>query len=104
LVSIDLLVESRDSRTNPGIDLLASVYRSAIARRSPDTLLSIHATLGPVVEIDPRELSIVAHVGDDGPRPNPLWSRWVGHGRTLTLVAAPSERAPSKKHLPDREP
>jgi hypothetical protein len=97
-------VAIRDSREDPDVDLLASVYRSAIARRSPDTLLAIHATLGPVVEIDPRELSIVAHVGDGGPRPNRLWSRWVGHGRTLTIVAAPSERAPSKKQLPKQEP
>lgn len=78
------------------VDLLASVYRSAIARRSPDLLLAIGTTLGPVVEIDARSLAITARVGDEGPRPNPLWSHWVGHGRTLKLAAS----SPSSKTLP----
>jgi hypothetical protein len=73
-----------ESRAHPDVDLLASVYRSAIARRSPDPLLAIDPTLGPVVEIDLRELPVTAAVGDRGPRPNALWSRWVAHGRTLT--------------------
>ena len=94
-------MEKRDSREDPDVDLLASVYRSAIARRSPDTLLAIHATLGPIVEIDPRELSIIAHVGDGGPRPNPLWSRWVGHDRTVAL--ADPAGASSKKPIQQRK-
>lgn len=68
------------------VDLLASLFRSAVARRSPDALLTVSSVVGSVVEIDARELTIVARVGDGGPRPNPLWSRWVGYGRTLELA------------------
>lgn len=74
------------------VDLLASVFRSAIARRSPDALLTISSVVGSVVELDRRELTTLAHVGDGGPRPNPLWSHWVGHGRTLKLDE------PKRKH------
>lgn len=81
------------------VDLLASVFRSAVARRSPDALLtvgSVFGSVGSVVEIDPRELIVIARVGDGGPRPNPLWSRWVDHGRTLKL--AEPQQTPQRKH------
>ena len=52
----------------------------------------VNSVVGSVVEIDPHELTIVARVGDGGSRPNPLWSRWVGYGRTLTLDDPTAER------------
>jgi len=87
------------------VDLLASVYRSAIARRSPDALLAVGAMTGPVVESDAPALSITAQVGDGGPQPNPLWSHWVGHGRTLKLVEPSAQRGNlvSKKQPPQRK-
>ncbi|MFO7566286.1 MAG: hypothetical protein R6X02_26825 [Enhygromyxa sp.] len=91
----------QDSPAKRDVDLLASVYRSAIARRSPDALLEINAALGPVVEIDARELVVTAHVGDGGPRPNPLWSSWIRHGRTVQL--AEPDSAGSKDSPPRRK-
>jgi hypothetical protein len=81
------------------VDLLASVYRSAISRRSLDGLLTIHATVGQHVEVDPRELASTARVGDRGPRPNPLWAHWISHGRSLQLADPDARRskAPIKK-------
>lgn len=86
------------------VDLLASVFRSAVARRSPDALLTVNSVVGSVVEIDPRELTILARVDDGGPRPNPLWSRWVGYGRTLQFVDPAGEHAGARsKQLPKRK-
>jgi hypothetical protein len=73
------------------IDVLASVFRSAIARRSPDALLALGSVVGPVIDVQPRELTVTARVGDGGRRPNPLWSHWVVHGRTINL-SDPVER------------
>jgi len=59
------------ARAPQPVDLLASLFRSAIAQRSPDLLLT-HAA-----SIDERTLPIIARVADGGRRPNPLWSRWA---------------------------
>ncbi len=72
------------------VDPLASVFRSAIARRSPDALAAISASLDRIIELDARELVGLARVGDEGPRPNPLWSRWVSHERTVTIAEPPA--------------
>lgn len=87
---------------NP-VDLLASVYRSAIARRSPDALQAINQAIGSVIELDPRELTILATVDDGGRRPNRLWSRWISHGRTLELAEPPQRGAPSKALPPQKK-
>jgi hypothetical protein len=80
------------------IDVLASVFRSAIARRSPDALLAVNSVVGPVIEVNSSELTVTARVGDGGRRPNPLWSHWVVHGRTLELVdPAASKKQPLKR-------
>jgi hypothetical protein len=93
---VAVLVKDKDTRP---IDLLASVFRSAVTRRSPDALLMIASVAGPSVEIDPRELTTIARFGDGGRRPNPLWSHWVTHGRTLRLVeSAPIKKPPQRKH------
>ena len=84
-------------RSPEPVDVLASVFRSAIARRNPDALLAVSSVVGSVVEIDARELTITAHVGDGGSRPNPLWSRWVSYDRTLRLVE-PGKHLPQQKH------
>jgi hypothetical protein len=77
-----------DDPTRP-VDLLASSYRAAIAQRSPDPLLALMDSRGAVVEVDVLRLPIVARLGDGGPRPNPLWSRWVGFGRELRVRELP---------------
>jgi hypothetical protein len=65
------------ARAPQPVDLLASLFRSAIAQRSPDLLLTAPASL------DERTLPVTARVADGGRRPNSLWSRWASFGREL---------------------
>ncbi|MFV8754868.1 hypothetical protein ACNOYE_30340 [Nannocystaceae bacterium ST9] len=55
------------------LDLPASLYRTAIHQRSVE-ILAENLTLAASRPIRDWEL---ARLGDEGPRPNPLWSSWL---------------------------
>lgn len=84
------------ARAPRSVDLLASVFRSAIAQRSPDLLLAITDAHSGVVELDERTLTSTARVGDGGRSPNPLWSRWAGFGRELSTVQTRTNKRTKK--------
>lgn len=90
-------------------DVLASLVRTAIARRNIDSLPPLLGDWGSVEHLDVTQLE-PAHVGDGGRQPNPLWASYATvreaaaierlarrlseHAEPLTRVAT---KAPPKK-------
>ncbi len=58
------------------VDVLASLVRSAIARRSLDSLPPLLGDWASVERLELAQLEL-AHVDDHGRRANPLWAAWV---------------------------
>ncbi|PRP94054.1 hypothetical protein ENSA5_41660 [Enhygromyxa salina] len=59
------------------VDVLATLVRSAVDRRSVDSLPPLLGDWSDVERLDPSHLEL-AHIGDRGLRPNPLWAQWTG--------------------------
>jgi hypothetical protein len=58
------------------VDVLASLVRTAVSRRSLDSLAPLLGDWDAVEQIDLAQLQI-AHVDDAGRRASPLWAAWV---------------------------
>ncbi|PRQ06191.1 hypothetical protein [Enhygromyxa salina] len=69
---VELLVDRR-----PPLDLLATLVRTAIERRSVDSLPPLLGDWSSAETLAPERL-VLAHVDDGGRRPNPLWAHWSG--------------------------
>lgn len=57
------------------LDVLASLVRSAVERRSVDSLAPLLGDWSSADSLAPERL-VLAHVGDEGRQPNPLWAQW----------------------------
>lgn len=74
-VELDHVVERVLLSRRP-VDVLASLVRSAIARRSLDAIAPLLGDWEGVDRLDPSSLQ-VAYVDDAERRANPLWAAWV---------------------------
>jgi hypothetical protein len=93
------------------LDVLASLVRSAVERRSVDSLAPLLGDWSSADSLAPERL-VLAHVGDEGLQPNPLWAHWsrlrdgaaidrlgarlVAHERWLARASAKISNEPKK--------
>ncbi|KIG13897.1 hypothetical protein DB30_07450 [Enhygromyxa salina] len=67
---VELLVDRR-----PKLDVLASLVRTAVERRNIDSVPPLLGDWTSADTLAPERL-VLAHDGDGGRRPNPLWAQW----------------------------